>query len=276
MKRTLILILSVVLLLSFAACGGKEDPEEVTKGADSADAEAQVDGLTVPPTSQGVVNANAVSIDNVRMPIVLSDMEYLLYENIFFNDMGSMYEDKTVTKTGVFTYIFDAWKNSNRYYVWGYYDSTRCCDWQWEICFGDELPELPPRGSRVTVTGTFTKSDDALDGYWITSPAITVEKAYESPYDCDVDMTTMSATLERVEQQNLTYKSEFFEGQSVAMYGRVAGAAQIQHPYYDGAWTQDFVSADADIPAIGTMVVLTGKAGGGIVNGAEIEVSDQY
>ena len=240
MKRTLALLLSLTLLLTLCACARQQAPQ-----------------------------------DGDAMPTVLNTNEYVLYQNIFFNGQAGDYTGKTATKTGTFAILRDQFNEVDRYYVWGYYDATRCCDWQWEIKF-DELPQLPPRGSRVTVKGVFTGAEEALDKYWITDPTVTVVEEYKSPYDCDVDMTTMSATLERVEQQNVSYKYEAFEGQSVAMYGRVAATASIQHPYYDGAWTQDFVSDSAEIPAIGTMVILTGLASGGVINDAKIEITDQF
>ena len=275
MKKLTAFILAVLMIFTLAACGEKTTEESATS-ADSAGGSADTEGLTAPPTSQGIANPNAASVDNVKMPIVLNDMEYVLYTNIFYNKMGDQFNGKPVEKTGVFTYIDDAFNSVRRYYVWGYYDATRCCDWQWEIKFGDTLPQLPPRGSRVKVSGTFGYAEDALDKYWITSPELEVVKEYTSPWDCDVDTCTMSATLERVQQQNLNIHPEYFEGQSVAFYGRVAGPGQIQHPYYDGAWQQSFGADSAELPAIGTMVVLTGTAQGGVVTGAKLEVTDQF
>ena len=196
------------------------------------------------------------------MPVVFNPGEYALYTNIFYNDQGSDYDGKEVTKIGTFTSLQDRYNDVTRYYVWGYSDQTKCCDWQWELNLTD-TGNLPSNGAQVEVKGIFSSHDAALDGYWIESPSISVKQEYHGP-DCDVDMTTMSATLERVQLANMGNFMSDFEGQSVYAYGRVYSPTSIEHPYYDGVWVQDFESADTT-PAIGTLVIVSGTFRDGVI-----------
>lgn len=206
-------------------------------------------------------------------PSVTNSAEYVLYQNIFYNATGDDYIGQEMTKTGTFTVLYDRFNDCTRYYVWGYYDNTKCCDWQWEFV-PESASELPANGSLVEVTGTFESDGAALDGYWLTGASVAVESAYEGP-DCDVDMTCMSATLERVQLLNMQYYYEDFEGMTVCMYGRVETASSLQHPYYDGVWSQEIVTGGA-LPAIGSMVVVSGAYEGGVVENASLAQTSVY
>ena len=207
------------------------------------------------------------------LPTMLSQNEYVLYQNIFYNDMAEDYLGKRATKLGTLTRVYDAFNNRTRYYVWGYMDATKCCDWQWEFVPADP-DSLPANGSLVKLTGTLTRDEAALDQIWLIDTTVELETAF-TPEACDVDMTTMGATLERVQLLNMQYKPEAFAGQSLRIYGRVLSPTTIQHPYYDNAWTQDFESAEA-VPAIGTMVILTGIWQGSAVQANRVEATADY
>ena len=204
-------------------------------------------------------NNSTASTESVKdiseVPVILNQAEYVLYQNIFYNQTGDDYVGKKVSKEGVFTTLTDAFTNRTRYYVWGYLDNTRCCDWQWEIVPKD--PEnLPANGSQVKVTGTFQASDTALDGYWISSAEITSVSRYTGE-QADLNMLTMSDTLERVQLANIMSRADAFEGKSFFAYGRVAGGSTIEDPYYDGSWQMPYTTEDT-MPAIGKTVVLRG------------------
>ena len=204
-----------------------------------------------------------------EIPVILNQAEYVLYQNIFYNDYASQYVDKPVTKNGIFAVIQDGYNNRTRYYVWGYMDNTRCCDWQWEIVPTDTR-NLPAPGSLVSVVGTFVQNDDALDDYWIKDAQISVNSAY-SGKQADLNMLAMSDTLERVQILNIMYRSEQFEGKSFIAYGRIAAPNVMQDPYYDGSWQIEF-SSSADSPAIGTDVVLTGKVSAGTLGDCDMVI----
>lgn len=204
--------------------------------------------------TNGNAGKGAATTDSV--PVILNQAEYLLYQNIFYNDYGPQYEGQDVTKHGVFAKVRDAFNSRDRYYVWGYMDNTKCCDWQWEFVPKDEK-NLPAPGSQVTVKGVFRANDDALDGYWITDAAVETEAAYTGVQD-DLNMVAMSCTLERVQILNIQYRPEDFEGRSFSAYGRIAGVDNtLENPYYNGSWQMPFTSGDAS-PSIGTLVVLRG------------------
>lgn len=203
-----------------------------------------------------------------QVPVVISNAEYLLYQNIFYNDYGARYEGTEVTKQGVFAAVQDGYSNVTRYYVWGYLDNTKCCDWQWEIKVKD-AKDLPVSGSLVNVKGTFAASGDALDGYWITDPAIETVTAYTGPL-AEVDMSTMSDTLERVQVINIMNRKEMFEGKTFSAYGRIASMNVLQDPYYDGSWQIPFMT-NAQQPAIGTTVELRGVIKNGMLTDCTVQ-----
>ena len=240
MKRIFCALLCALMVLACVSCG------DTAKTAD---------------TPEGAV------------PTVLNPDEYILYQNIFFNDQAGSFVNKTVTKTGTFTTLYDRYNETERYYVWGYNDQTKCCDWQWEIVPAKDA-QIPANGTLVEVTGKFCASADALDGYWITDASVTTKTPYEDQ-KIDVDMCTMGGTLERVEIVNLQNKPEFFEGKTVRAYGRVYSNTSIQHPYYDETFELAFEGA-SKLPAIGTEVIVSGTFEGGVIKNATVELTDWY
>lgn len=216
---------------------------------------------------------SVVMAEEESFPYMTTPMEYTLYQNIFYNDLISQFEGQEMTKVGTFSTITDSFSDVTRYYVWGYNDETKCCDWQWEFVPGEDM-ELPPEGSLIEVTGTFTQDENALDSCWLTDVTMEVKTPWKES-DVDVDMSTMSGTLERVQLINMQYYPEQYEGKSVLAYGRVESGNSVQHPYYDGAWSQEF-STEGEVPAIGTTVLVSGKYTDGIITEAEIAETKNY
>ena len=134
MKRLCFTLSLLLLALTLSGCGG-------TDGA----------------AGKGAAN----TADSI--PVILNQAEYLLYQNIFYNSYGPQYEGQSVTKRGVLARIRDAFNDCDRYYVWGYLDNTKCCDWQWEFVPTDKN-SLPAPGSLVVVKGVFKADDNALEG----------------------------------------------------------------------------------------------------------------
>ena len=205
-----------------------------------------------------------------KVPEILNQTEYLLYQNVFYSDFGGSLEGQKVEKRGILGKIQDAFGQRTRYYVWGYLDTTKCCDWQWEIVPKDEK-SLPPVGSLVIATGTFRADENSLDGYWIVDVTVKTEAQYIGDQE-ELNMRTLSGTLERVQILNILYRPEYFEGKRFIAYGRIAQVNVLQDPYYDGSWQIDF-SSSADCPAIGTDVVLRGKVANGILSECALEVT---
>lgn len=216
-------------------------------------------------------NNNQAVSDSVET--ILTPAEYVLYQNIFYNDQAGDYVDKEVTKHGIFTVLQDEYNSVIRYYVWGYNDNTKCCDWQWEI-FPSSTDNLPASGSTVDVSGVFVQSDNALDGYWIDNAQISVTAEYKGG-DVDVDTTTMGGTLERVQVMNMQAHPDKFEGKTIKLYGRIENANSIQHPYYDNCFSQEFQSND-DVLAIGTKAVVEGTYQNGIITDATVVENNNF
>lgn len=240
--RTLIsVLLALAILAVCTGCGG--DP--------SAAPEETGSGQTTDPSEQ---DSSGAKVSTERQEQFSAD-EYLLYQNVFYQDYGKSCDGTKVSKVGVYASIYDAYNERQRYYVWGYYDQTRCCDWQWEFV-PQEGADLPPVGSLVSVTGTFKYDESALDKYWITDAKVTLKTEYAGP-TAERDMRALSCTLERVQIYNILSHADVFEGQEFIAYGRVASLDKLQDPYYDGSW-QIAIDYSGDLPAIGTLIEISG------------------
>lgn len=205
---------------------------------------------------------SAAKTSNV-MPIVLDQKEYVLSQNIFYNDAGAAYVGKSVTKKGIFATLVDVYNGKTRYYVWGYNDNTKCCDWQWELVPTD-TENLPTNGSLIEAKGTFRDSTNALDGYWISGAKIDVITEYTGP-SAEVDMSLMSDTLERVQLANVMRSPERFEGKTFSAVGRITATGEIEDPYYDNSWSVPYSSSET-APAVGKEVTLRGVISEGVLS----------
>ena len=228
-----ILLVFFACLLLLSSCGG----DDSSSTAPAADAPATAVETTA------------------EIPVILNQTEYVLYQNIFGNDYRAQYDGVATTKDGVFAVIQDAYSDVIRYYVWGYLDQTMCCDWQWEFVPA-EPDKLPVPGSRIKVTGTYQKSDDALDKFWIVDAKVETLALYTGE-QVDLNMRTMSDTLERVQLASMFTHPEQFNDKEYIVYARVVSNSILQDPYYDGSWQIPYETEET-MPAIGTIVVLKG------------------
>lgn len=252
MKKRILVLCSVLLIAALLhGCG--------------ADTAAPPDGSQEPATQAGT--------DASEMPIVVNTAEYTLYQNIFYNKMLSDYSGKEAVKEGTFATLFDAYNDMTRYYVWGYNDQTKCCDWQWELKI-DDTSDLPKNGSLVKVSGTYEENDAALDKLWIVDPQITVKQAFPGR-DFDIDMQSMDDTLERVQTANIVNRKEAFEGKTVCGYGRIQDENSLKDPYYDNSWSID-ISGEYELPAFGTLVLISGTIRDGSIVECSISPNTQY
>ena len=247
LKRCLFAVLALCMCLCAVACNSEPDLEP-----------------TETNTSDSLVR-------------VIDADEYIVYQNMFYQQSAPNYVGQKYVKEGIFCTIYDEYYQGGRprYYVWGYYDETLCCDWQWELDIKD-TSNLPANGSLVRVSGTFVQNDSALDKYWLTDVEWVVKTAYTGA-QYDVNGAVMNATLGRVQVLNLQYAPTKFEGKTVSIYGRVATSdtAAIQHPYYDGSWTHTIETEDT-LPSVGTMVLVTGIYRNGIIADARVTLTDVY
>lgn len=260
MKKLIAILLTLTLLLSFAACGGKTNVNDNATGTDApvsdapnGDTSGDANPNTTAPTAQGA----ALGLElNTGMKEKLDQLEYAAYVDIFYNKNAAQYENQKYTKDGVFATLEDAFSKKTRYYVWGYADQTKCCDYQWEFVM-PEGTEIPESGSYVTMTGTLKYDENALDKYWFTDVTLKVEQPFTNA-GYDFDMTTISPTLTRVQVINMTQFKDNFDGKTMRIYGRALSLNSVQHPYYDGAWSLDFnYDGDPDF-AIGDDILVEG------------------
>ncbi len=249
MKKLIALLTALTLLLCFASCG----TNDTTDATNSADTTVSSDGNAVStPTADALLSDGEL---NTGMKEKFDQMEYAAYCDLFYNDNGASYDGKTFTKDGTFAILKDAYSNVTRYYVWGYADNTKCCDYQWEIVM-PEGTEIPEPGSYIEVKGTMEKHDDALDGYRLTDITLTVKEEFTNA-GFDIDFTTMSPTLTRVQVINILQFPENFAKNKVRLFGRALTVNTIQHPYYNESWTMHFTETDT-VPSIGDYIVVEG------------------
>lgn len=247
MKKITALFLVLVLIFSFAACSDSPDAQPVDGDGSSSDEF----------TTQATANGASLSLDlNTGMKEKFDKLEYAAYINLFYNsdvsDVG-----KTMTKDGVFTKIYDAYNKMERYYVWGYLDTTKCCSYQWEFVM-PQGTEIPEPGSYVKMTGKLVEDAAALDHYWFTEAKLEVTDVFENA-GVDYDMTTLSRDLTRVQIINMQQftSDEHFNNKTLRVFGRALSPNTIQDPYYDNCWAMDFTSA-GDPVAIGEDIFIRG------------------
>ncbi len=245
MKKLTALLLAVLLILTFTACSG--GTEETTTSSDNTDTDTVTN-----PTADALLSEGEL---DTGMKEKFDRMEYAAYVDLFYNDNGASYEGKTFTKDGTFAILTDAYNDTTRYYVWGYADNTKCCDYQWEIVL-PEGTEIPEAGSYVKVNGTMEKNDEALDGYWLKDVTLEITDEFTNA-GYDMDMTTMSPTLTRVEIINMLQFPEKFNDVSIRIFGRALSGNSIQHPYYNDSWSMHFTETDT-VPATGKYILLEG------------------
>jgi hypothetical protein len=275
MKKLTAILLVFAMLFAFAACKGKPgadptspaNPDGEPKTQANAEPETQANAEPITDANGNVLPDNLPEGALTAMRETFDNMEYTMYRNVFQDTSTKQFDGIQFTKVGTFAVLQDEWSGKLRYYVWGYADQTRCCDYQWEFVPPDARP-LPTPGSYIRVKGTFTYTEDqkggALDHYWITDCTLEVLEEY-TPSKYDYDLTTMSATLARVQLFSLMNYTGIFEGKTVLVYGRAYSPTQLQHPYYDQSWYLDF-NAEGKTPATGQYLLL-----GGVLNKADTE-----
>lgn len=262
MKKLLALLLVFALLAALAACAKKPT------GTNSTTDPAASDTSDTTGSAEPITDANGnVLPDNLpdgaitAMHETFDNMEYSLYRNVFQDTSTKEYDGKKFTKEGTFAILQDEWSGKLRYYVWGFADQTRCCDYQWEFIPAD-VNALPPVGSYVRVKGKMAYTEDqksgALDHYWLADTEMEVLEEY-TPSKYDYDLTTMSATLARVQLFSMQNYSDKFADKTVLIYGRAYSPNTLQHPYYDECWYLDFKTAENKTPATGQYLLLGGR-----------------
>ena len=208
--------------------------------------------------SIGMASKKKTVPESSRMAEITDQREYVIYQDIFYNQKAAEFVGKDMEIEGIFTTLQDNYHQINRYYVWGYADSVKSSDWQWEID-PSHLSEMPNNGSRVKVSGVFRHDyENALDEYWIENAVIELVQRYTPAYDCNLDLTTMSSTLASVQLLHLKADAARYKGQSIRVFGRIFNETTIQHPYNDQTWFMQIETSLA-MPEAGTLVTVQGE-----------------
>lgn len=259
MKKFTAALLVLTLMFAFASCGEEKGNEPGSLTPDDIIKTNSDDDYVPPEATTKQADALPGSSLDTGMKEKLSPVEYSAYIDLFYNKNTEPYDGRTFTKDGVYTKIYDAFNKVERYYVWGYADRTKCCDYQWEFVPADPA-SLPEPGSYIKVKGKMTADEAALDKHWLTEAEVKVTDKFANA-GFDYDMTTMSSTLARVQIQNMVMFPDVFDGKTVRIFCRALSPKTAQHPYYDGAWELDFTESSV-VPKIGEYMLLEGTFSG--------------
>lgn len=262
MKRLIALLMSITLILCFAACS--KGNTEGTDGTENNGTTKKVDALDVTEHKKPDTTAPA---PGELVPAIIDKDEGEAYKTIVAEQKYSDVEGESVTKEGIFTTILYQFDGTTRYYVWGYSDKDMKDCWQWELNVKDPS-NLPKNGSRVVVTGSIEYNEGAMDKIWLKEPSITVKEAYNGE-TFDVDMATMSPTLARVEVMAISSYKDAFDGKTISAYGKIITANLLGHPTDDNGWQIHF-SSEEEVPEKGTHAIVTGVISDGIIENAKV------
>lgn len=245
MKKLAALLISLSLAISLAACGGGEEhTHDHETNADSSGAH-----------SHGVAPVTEADSVATGMTEEFNSDEDAAYHELFFDKNTEKYENKEFTKKGTFAVLKDAYAGIDRYYVWGYGNENKDCCWQWEFVM-PEGADVPVRGSYVEIKGTMKHSESALDKYWLEDVEIVSVTPFEET-SFDIDFTTLSPTLTRVQMINLFQKGDAFVHNTVRVIGKTASENTISDLLGEGNWSVHFAAAEKSIET-GKTVLMEG------------------
>ncbi|MBR5515086.1 MAG: hypothetical protein IKU52_02645 [Clostridia bacterium] len=253
MKKIIICLLCIACLLSVASCGKKNE----TVNKDETKKETEVTDIT-PKVEYVTKDEPAAKVNKV---VNADEMEQ--YNKIFF-DKDTSFDNTEMTKTGIFTILYDAFYAMDRYYVWGYSSDSATEGWQWEFTVADPST-LPKVGSEVTVKGMFvekaasedgSKTNVPLDGRWIENADVTVVSEYNNSL-CKYDLTTMSPILSaRVQVPNIVNNLDKFNDK-ICLYAKVGENNMLTSTYDELSWSVHTLEGTS-LPDVGTIVTVVG------------------
>ena len=156
MKKMLCVLLTILTIVSFSACGSEEDKRAADKQTPDSSASqnqpAEKKTASAPATSNPAQSADGIDVDLTKLS---STMVYSEVYNMMCTP--DEYIGKTVKMKGQFAYYEDP-ETSAQYFACIIADATACCSQGLEFTltgehkYPDDYPEL---GSEITVTGTF-------------------------------------------------------------------------------------------------------------------------
>lgn len=247
MKKISALILSLSLVFSLASCSQGEDHNH------DHDHSGETTVASSHGHSHGVAPVTTADSLSTGMTEEFSADEDAAYHELFYDKNTEKYENKEFTKKGTFAILRDAYAGHDRYYVWGYGDEKKDCCYQWEFVM-PEGADVPERGSYIEIKGTMKHSDNALDKYWLENVEIVSVTPFEKT-DYDIDFTTMSPTLIRVQMINMFQKAESFVHNSIRVIGKTTSENTLSDLQGEGSWSVHFAAAEKALEAEKTVLM---------------------
>lgn len=232
MKKLFALILALISVFALAACGNEDEHAGHNHASESTHEAASGD-----ETASEVHVTPVINIDTGIKEIFSAD-EDAQYHELFFDKKTDKYEGSKFTKKGIFAVIYDAYSDVDRYYVWGFGSEAKDCCYQWEFVF-PEGTDMPVPGSVISVEGTMSYDEKALDKYWLTDVSLTTEESY-ADNEYELDFAAMSPTLMRVQMSGMLQFPEEFSDKSIRIIGKALSANTIGSAYANSNWSVHF------------------------------------
>ena len=164
MKKLFCLVLTVLMIVSLAACGSKKDKATTDNQALNSSVlqnqPTEEESESAPTISKPAQSADGIDVDLTKLS---STMVYSEVYNMMVSPDN--YTGKTVKMNGVFAYYEDP-ETKKQYFACIIADATACCSQGLEFIlagehsYPDDYPEL---GTEITVVGTFQTYEE--NGY---------------------------------------------------------------------------------------------------------------
>ena len=178
MKKLFCVVLTVLTIVSLAACGGKKDKGTATTDNQTPNSSVSQNQSTekasesAPTTSKPAQSADGIDVDLTKLS---STMVYSEVYNMMVSPDN--YTGKTVKMNGAFAYYEDP-ETKKQYFACIIADATACCSQGLEFILTGEHTypnDYPELNSEITVTGTFETYEENGFKYCRLTDAAIVE-----------------------------------------------------------------------------------------------------
>ena len=156
MKKLFCVLLTILTIVSLAACGSEKDKattdKQTSNSSVSQNQTTEKESESVPIISKPTQNADGIDVDLTKLS---STMVYSEVYNMMVSP--DSYIGKTVKMNGQFSYYEDP-ETKAQYFACIIADATACCSQGLEfVLAGNHIypKDYPELGSEITVIGTF-------------------------------------------------------------------------------------------------------------------------
>ena len=189
--------------------------------------------------------------------------EGLEYDQFYAEEnINTPHDESMQTKQGIYTRFFDKLTQKTRHFIWGYTDETKTSDWQWEFTPENE-EELPFPGSTIEITGVLTEDFEALSGYGFQDVTVRTIKKYTQRAIADIDMNTMSNTIQHLQISNILHYASDYESLVLCVRAKFGESGTLLSPD-DSGWELPYrCEGTVTAPPSGTVALVLGRLSAG-------------